>query len=508
MAPRPLGPFIETPGSYGGNRPKSRWLWLPVLLLLAVVFAFVFRIIPQGPVEVFSDRGARKMLAEAELMENQSLNVSAAMLYTRVAENNHISPILRIKAARGMARVYREIPGHTEDVEHGLEIAYSLTPTGEEKEALRDELEHKRGRPLTSIQTRTPEQADDDDANASATLVTLPPLPKDANILANIGDESVSMQEILYAWRQSYGPREPSPEELKQFVRNYLDLVLLADEARRQGIDRQPDTTYDLRLRRIMGLNQALTTRLISALKTPDAKALEDYYNKNQQLFTTPERVLIGHIVVQTPDDEAKVTKALGQGQRFDKVAVQFSVDAKQLQGGYLLGWISRADATLPGMGYNPILVGKMLAMADGDTTGPIRSQRGVHWLRVVNRTPPKLRPFKEVQEDVMLAYQKTRLAEDRLALLKQLHQNSPIDIVDPDMRAEMENEEDGEASVPLAPADASAATTATQPAAASTAAPEPTPAAKAATDPGKKGSKAPEGKKKETTKSRTKKAA
>lgn len=467
MASRPFGPFIESPGDYG-RRPRMLWFWM--MILLAVVVAYVaFRNIPGGPVEILSDRQATRILKEAEQMENQSLNLSAAEQYNRVVGNERVGAVLRVRAARGLARVYREMPGHTEAVEAALEKAYRFSPVGPERDAVRDELETLRGRPLSAVagDTRTT-------ATQPAPADTNPyPVPTDAHILARLGSETVSLEEILYAFGQFNGMRKPTAQELRPFVKMYLDMSLLADHARHDGLDHQPATVYDLRVRRIMSLNQAVNERLVKELKTPDLKMLEAFYNANKVLFTVPARAIIGHIVVKDADDAAKVRKALDQGQKFDKVAKQYSLDAEKLKDGYLLGMITQNDPGIPEFGPNPALIGRLLALDSGATTGPIASQRGQHWVRIVEKSPAVLRPFKDVQDDALLKYQQAQLTQARLNLLARLHSERKIEIKDPSFSKDMTEPASPAPATPPAAASEDE-TTGTQAAAAT---PAPTPA-------------------------------
>lgn len=463
MDQRPLGPFIDSP--YGARRRRPRALHILMLIMLTVVLFVIFKIIPLGSGEtIMNDRQARKSLAEAETMESQSLHALSADLYQRVANSKRVSAELRVRAAHGLAGVYREM-GRLDQVEKALEMAVYNTPKGADQEALRDELANLRGRSLAADNRMTSGAADRNPY----------PLPPEARMLAQIGEESVSMEEILYAWGQFNGMRNPTPDELRPFVRMYLDMALLADEARRSGLDRKPGTVYDLRVRRMMGLNQAMTEKMIHDLKEPDAKTLQAYYDSHKALFSIPARATVGEIVVEERADAEKVAKALGQGQKFDAVARKYSLDAGKLKDGYIMGQITQNDPGIPGYGPNPRLVARLLAMNNGATTGPLQTARGLHWLRIVDKTPAKARPFAEVRDEVLLSYQKQKLAESRSALLKKLRQERPLQILDTQMKGALEQDDAAGATTSTAAAPPAPATSATQ-----TAAP-PAPAAAAA---------------------------
>ena len=94
----PAESTIKTPPQRG--RKHHFFLILMMALLLLVVVFAAFRIIPLGSVDRLSNRQARKMLAEAQHWEDQSLPLSAAEIYEGVSGNSKIDSNLRFEAAK------------------------------------------------------------------------------------------------------------------------------------------------------------------------------------------------------------------------------------------------------------------------------------------------------------------------------------------------------------------------------------------------------------------------
>jgi hypothetical protein len=210
-------------------------------------------------------------------------------------------------------------------------------------------------------------------------------------------------------------------------------MVLLADEARRDGLEYNKGVIVDLRVKRILGLNQALTRLMINQLGTPTPKELEEFYNKQQAGgVTQAPAVTLGHIVVDDVEGVRAVGRALRSGTSFKQVASQMSLDAKDLKDGYILGQISGSEKALPGVGENPALIARLAAMDDGMTTGPIKLESGYHWFKVVQRTGGQAQraPLSQVQDEVVLNYQKQQLALKRAGLIAQLHKSRKIEVM------------------------------------------------------------------------------
>src|SRR5688572_33189980 len=99
---------IQTPAR-PGRRHNFLLIVMMALLLLVVLFA-AFRVIPLGSVDRLSNRQARKLLAEGQRWEEQSLPLSAAEIYERVSGNSKINPALRLAAAQRLVAIYQEMP--------------------------------------------------------------------------------------------------------------------------------------------------------------------------------------------------------------------------------------------------------------------------------------------------------------------------------------------------------------------------------------------------------------
>ena len=426
------------------KRPRflmNVWVWM-LILLLVVIFA-AFKIIPLGPVEILSSRQAAKMMVEAQRWESQSLYITASELYSRISSNPKIKPQLRMQAALRLAALSRNHLIDSHATLAALEKAYRYSPAGPDHDALGKQLEELRGSPLVRNEPASP-SADKPSTQATTPSSLAPaeptlPLPKGARVIARVGGEEATLEEILYAWSQFNSNTAPTREMLKPFVNWYLDMVLLADEARQRGLDRQSRFALDLRVKRVLGLNQALTQQFIEGLKPPKLEVLKDYYKANEASFTQPGRVIIGHLMVNNVEAVRVVGKALSKGEKIERLAKTYGLDAKQLKDGFTIGPVGAAEVTIPRIGTAPGLTRKLMTYEDGTTTGPIKIQNAWHWIKIISKAPPKAEPFENVREDVLMSYQKQQLARIREQVLQDLHKRTPITIFDEKMKADLE---------------------------------------------------------------------
>jgi len=393
VSPSFLQPLSAPPPT--GRRPR-RMMRMVMLVLLVLVIFVGFRIVRLGPGEL-SDRQARRMLGEAAQLEKDRRFLRAIGQYEEIAVNAKISSALRAEAERCLAPLYRDHMNNPQAAAaaHARAEGLLVGQGGENKQPL------EAGGPVGA----------DDEA---------------ANVIARIGDQTVTLEEILYAWGQFYGTAPPPGEAFESFVRQYLDMVLIGDEARHLGLDHHNRFQFDMRLSGLIALNRVMDDRLRSQIEEPDAETLAAY-SSNLQIARGGDRVKLGHIVQADWEDVIKVREALAGGESFERLAQEFSLDFETLAEGYILGEITQQDQSIPRFGEAPELVHRLLAYEEGITTGPLESSRGYHWFRVLEKTRGEPRTPQVSDEEIKGMVRQQHFARDRAQMLERLQQERDI---------------------------------------------------------------------------------
>ena len=135
-------------------------------------------------------------------------------------------------------------------------------------------------------------------------------------------------------------------------------------------------------------------------------------YDEEKQRFQTTEERKARHILIpvaEGQEDAARkqadaVEERLKKGEDFAKVAKEVSSDAGSKDQGGDLGWISRG--TLPGPFEDTLF-----AMKAGEVSAPVRTDQGLHIIRVDELRSGDLQPFEAVRDE-LAAETKTRRAE------------------------------------------------------------------------------------------------
>ena len=409
---------------HSGRTRRRRWMMpLTMLLLLGAVLAAAMQVMPRDGGGALSSRHARKMLADAKRWQDESLYISAAEIYERVAQNGSVAQPLRLKAASELVSIYSGPLNDPRRATAALEKAYYLTPEGPQRVALRSQLASLRGVPVVRA-------ADSGTTSETPRVRTVDMPTVEGKPLARLGDETVTVEEVLYAWTIYHQNTPPEGEEFERFVHWYLDIVLLADEARQRGLQETPGVALDVHFRRLMALNQAQRKLLIRDLADPTSESLQQYYEATREQWIVPSRVKLGHIVVKQKSLANDLAEELREGGDFEQLARKNSLDAEKLPKGFELGTIYAAMEEIPHVGRVPGLAGRLVTGRDGSTTGPLQTERGYHLFKILEKKGAEPSPLEAIREDVMLSYQQQALARTQQDLLTKLRKARPIEFL------------------------------------------------------------------------------
>ncbi|OPZ08222.1 MAG: Chaperone SurA [candidate division BRC1 bacterium ADurb.BinA292] len=408
----PVGPYQHT--SYRGSRRRP---WLAILLLLVVAGGLVAVLTDYSPARLFgaSRAAIEKDFARAARLSSQGHHVLAAGIYERVSADDDVAPDQRAQAEVMLARIYREHlnnPGAAalaeERARRLAQQAGNINLPGEESATRKLSMAEWARR--AEVDLRQPEG--------------------EVNVIATLGDQTVSLEEVLFAWQFFNGNLPPRGEDFRDFVNSYLDLVLLADEAVRRELNLRNRFYYDMRIQRLTTLNRLLQFELGREIAAPSPEELADFADRLSLALSEPASVTVGLIVVDSERAADRLADALEDDDAdFARLAADYSLAHNDLEQGYIAGSITERDQELPRFGRNPRLVQRLTAMEAGATTGPLRSAQGWFFFKVLARNAG--RPVRvDVSEPGLLErYQQHIIAERRAELLRQLQEERPIEV-------------------------------------------------------------------------------
>ncbi len=274
-----------------------------------------------------------------------------------------------------------------------------------------------------------------------------------AQVLARVGNKTITLGDYASALDRMdrfERLRYQSPDRRKQLLDEMIAVELLADEAKRRGLDRDPET----RMRLDQALRDEMLRQQAASLPGPDAipeHEVRAYYDDHEREFHEPERRRISEVVVR---DGAEAQRVLERARtvtasEWGKLVRDHSIEHRksseplplELEGD--LGVVSAPGSAA---GDEPRLPEPLLKAAFAiEKPGsvypePVLVQGKYHILRLTSRMPPRQRTFAEAERSIRVILAQKRVEASRQELLQELKQKLPI-VIDRDLLATVKSE-------------------------------------------------------------------
>lgn len=177
----------------------------------------------------------------------------------------------------------------------------------------------------------------DDDALEPAPTDAGPPpggLTKEqaASVVAKVGDKTITLGEfaaVLERMNQFDRLRYQTRERRRDLLQEIVDMELLAQEAKRRGLDKKPEVREAIR----QILREAMIAESRKGLPAPAAipqAEIQAYYDAHQEAFREPERRRVSVIVVDGEDEGRQVleqARNLESGEQWGALHAAHTVD-------------------------------------------------------------------------------------------------------------------------------------------------------------------------------------
>jgi hypothetical protein len=214
----------------------------------------------------------------------------------------------------------------------------------------------------------------------------------------SIGEHRVRIGAGEMAWLKEtwtrQWQREPTRDELRSLVTDYLREELMAREARSMGLEEN-----DTIVRRRLAQKLEFLVRDTVRLEEPTEEDLRKFYLANPGRFQRQPRISFTHVFFnrgQHADLAADTKTALRQ-------LTDGSADASAMGDRSLLELeIRDADSGAVAAQFGKNFADAVFALTPGAWSGPVESAYGLHLVRVEALTPGRLRDFEEVKPQLM----------------------------------------------------------------------------------------------------------
>ena len=281
-------------------------------------------------------------------------------------------------------------------------------------------------------------------ASASASAGPKPLSPElAAKTLAKVGDRTITLGEYaasLERMDQFERMRYQSPDRRKRLLDEMVEIELLAQEAKRRGLDKAPETQERVR--------QVLRDQLLEEIKKSGPAAndipeadLRAYYDSHKDEFAEPERRRVAAVVVESAAAAktvlAKALKASPAewGQLVEQNSTQKGGRASPTAPNELAGDLGIVGPPGHPRGANPRVPEPVreaaFKIANVGETFPtvVEVDKKFYVVRVTSKTDGRERKFEESQRAIRTAVVQSRIKAKEQALEKELRERFPVKI-------------------------------------------------------------------------------
>lgn len=259
-------------------------------------------------------------------------------------------------------------------------------------------------------------------------------------VLFAVGDEKITLGEFerrLNAQAPMARARYNSPERKKAFMENMIKFEVLAQEARRQGLDRDPQVLLELKQAMVRKMMSDELARSVPADAIPEAE-IKKYYDDHINDYVRPEKVRASHILLESEAEAKKVAAELEKEFAKDPTHKRriFALKARDVSKDKVtasLGGDMRFFAKPEEGGtVDPELAKRAFAAKDiGRMMGPFKTEKGWHLLMVTARRQRHEKTFEEVKGAISNRLYREKRSIAELDFVQKTKAKSKIEIRD-----------------------------------------------------------------------------
>ena len=200
-----------------------------------------------------------------------------------------------------------------------------------------------------------------------------------------------------------------TPEAYRNLVDRAVTEEAVYQAARAAGTDKDPGYQAELaRSGREILLRRYYQGKL-AEMPPPSDSEIQAHYDAHKEEYVISPRARVRHIQVGTRAKAESVRRQLQKGGLWDALCRTNSTDTATKQDGGILGFVTPDVEYVPGIGKSTAIVAAAFELKEGETSKPLKSEKGWHLIRVESVEPRSYQPLAAVRQQI-----EGQLATDR----------------------------------------------------------------------------------------------
>ena len=241
-------------------------------------------------------------------------------------------------------------------------------------------------------------------ALALSALVTNPAFAEDKSAAVVNGVTIPQARVDLRVKMAAAQGQTDSPDLRKAIREDMISLEVLAQEAKKAGMDKDPDVIQQTELARQSVLVGAFVQDYAKTHPISEDQLKQEYDKLKVNLGKSEYNVR--HILVDTEAEAKAIIAKLGKKGNFDKIAKEKSKDAGSAEKGGSLGWAVPTN-------FVPPFANAVLSLKKGTyTKEPVKSQFGWHIIQLDDVRELKVPSVEELKPQIQQRLQQQSIQE------------------------------------------------------------------------------------------------
>jgi len=205
----------------------------------------------------------------------------------------------------------------------------------------------------------------------------------------------------------------------RRWIDYFIEIQVFSKEARKVGLQNDPEVADELKRRREELLADAFATRFIAQKYPISDNDVEGYYQAHRAEFQRPLRMKVKSIRVETRKEAEEILKQIDEGASFERLAIQASIHpAAPLAGN--IGWFGQGEK-------DAALEKAVCSLEKGQISGIVKTGAGYEILKLTNKKGGGVRPLEAVEQGIRIKLSQERFEQER----QRYYQQARVRILD-----------------------------------------------------------------------------
>jgi len=242
-------------------------------------------------------------------------------------------------------------------------------------------------------------------ALAIISALAVNPASADDKSAAMVNGVSIPQSRVDMRVKIATSQGQPDTPELRKAIRDDLiSLEVLSQEAKKKGLDKDPEVIQQTELADQSVLVSAFVQDYAKTHQISEDQLHQEYDKLKVNLGTKEYKA--SHILVDSEDEAKAIIKQLNKKGNFAKIAKAKSKDAGSAEKGGQLDWAVPSNFVAP-------FANALLSLKKGQyTKEPVKSQFGWHIIKLDDVRDLKMPTFEELKPQILQRLQQQSIQE------------------------------------------------------------------------------------------------